>query len=223
MSFSSVCFSYPEWTLKVAGKVNHPITLTLEELAAIPQTTVSAPLYCFGRLVTSGDWSGVQLSLLLEKVEYDKNVKSVQFYATDGYTVNIPIAEALREDVIIAYKKDEQLLPETLRLVIPGANGELWISMINQLILSIDETTISQSEPDLRKIIQPSPTPQQSPTPQPTSKPEATPSASPLPSTTTKPLNSESAPVALATTAIAALTVIIGSAGLLTYLKKRKA
>lgn len=219
---STVSFGYPEWTLQIDGEVSHPISLTLEELAAMPQTTVNADLYCYSSLVTSGNWTGVQLSLLLETAGYNEQAMSVEFYATDGYTISILITEALREDVIIAYKKDGQLLPETLRLVIPDANGILWISMIYQLTLSIDATASSQSEFEPQKLIQSSPTPQQSPTPQPIPTPDSTPSSFPSSSPTTPPLSAESSPVEWMTAAVAGVTAAIASASLLIYFKKRK-
>ena len=41
----------------------------------------------------------------------------------------------MRDDVIIAYEKDGEPLPETTRLVIPGTVGGQWISNITQISL----------------------------------------------------------------------------------------
>ena len=42
----------------------------------------------------------------------------------------------MRPDVIIAYKLNSYPLMETLRLVIPDANGNMWIAMITSISLS---------------------------------------------------------------------------------------
>lgn len=221
---SPLSLAYPDEALQIIGEVNHPISLTLEELIAMPQTTVNAPLYCYDELVTSGDWTGVQLSFLLEMAEYNENAQSIQFDAEDGYSITILITEALREDVIIAYEKDDQ--PETLRLVIPGANGNLWISMINRLTLIKDAVATEQAPFKPTELAKPSPTPQQSttpqptPSPQPTPNPQSTPSPSTLSSTATQG-KAKSPSLEWVTVATAGLVLALACASLLFYFKKR--
>ena len=217
---STLTLAYPEAELQITGEVNHPISLTLDELFEMPQTTVDAALYCYGDLVTSGDWTGVQLSLLLEMAEYNENTQSIQFGAEDGYSITILITEALREDVIIAYEKDDQ--PIALRLVIPGANGNLWISMIKSLILSKDIAATEQAPFKPSELALPSPTPQQSSTPQPTPKPQPTPSPSPTSSPTAAPVNAKSSSPEWMPVTLAGLVTAIACTILLFYFKKRK-
>lgn len=102
----------------------------------MPQTTVQADLYCYGALVASGQWTGVKLSDLLNQVDADLNARSIIFTAKDGYTMTISIETAMRPDVIMAFEKDESQLIETYRLVIPLANGNMWIAMITYITLS---------------------------------------------------------------------------------------
>ena len=221
---SAITQGATESILQIEGNVNHPLSLTLDELTAMPQTTVNADLYCYSNLVTSGNWTGVQLSLLLEAAEY-KAAQSIQFHADDGYTVSISLDTALRSDVIIAYEKDNQPLPETLRLVIPGENGNLWISMINAITVSMDKET-TDSGSGLSNIEPSLPTPQSSPTPQlipsPTPQSTSAPSSSPSPSPTTAPVNSETS-TPWTTAALAGVMLGVASASLLLYyFKKRK-
>jgi DMSO/TMAO reductase YedYZ molybdopterin-dependent catalytic subunit len=208
-----------EWTLQIDGAVSHPIALTFNELIAMPRSTVYADLECYGRLVASGNWAGVRLRFVLEKVEFDQQAMSVKFYAEDGYAIDLSITDAMREDVIIAYEKDEELLPETLRLVLPGANGDRWIAMITHIAVSTDAPSPSQFAIPIPLI--PLPNPQQFPTPQPSPTPQPTPSPSPAPSlspTTAHP-NPEPFPITWTVTAVA--TVGVASAGLIVYFKKR--
>jgi len=217
---STLTLAYPEAELQITGEVNHPISLTLHELIEMPQTTVNASLYCYGDLVTSGDWTGVQLSLLLEMAEYNENAQSIQFYAEDGYSITILITEALREDVIIAYDKDGQ--PIALRLVIPGANGNLWINMIESLILSKDIAATEQAPFKPSELALPSPTPQQSSTLQPTPKPQPTSSPSPTSSPTAAPVNAKSSSSEWMPVTLAGLVTAIACTILLFYFKKRQ-
>jgi DMSO/TMAO reductase YedYZ molybdopterin-dependent catalytic subunit len=214
---STVSFGYPEWTLQIGGQVTHPFSLTLEEFAAMPQTTVYARLRCYEVFLTSGNWTGVRLRLLLEDAGFDQQAESVKFYAEDGYESDLSITEAMREDVIIAYQKDGQLLPETLRLVLPGANGDRWISMITHINVSMNEPSLPKPPPI---TIIPPPEPQESPTPQPTPTAQPTPSPAPSPSPTIVHPDMEPFPIAWTVTAVVAAAFI--SAGILVYFKKRR-
>ncbi|MGD6853204.1 MAG: molybdopterin-dependent oxidoreductase [Candidatus Bathyarchaeia archaeon] len=167
------------------------INLTYANLTALPQTTVFADLRCYGAPVTSGNWVGVQLSEILNQVGYDSNVGSVDFRAQDGYKASLPLDTALQPDVIIAYEKDGVLLGETYRLVVPTANGNVWISMINSISLStisLDSSVSSNSMPPTEpswitpQLDQSTPQPTTTPTPQtPTPSPSAVPTETPQP------------------------------------------
>ena len=123
------------------------VTLNFDELVNMSRTTVYAELYCYGLLIKSGDWTGVRLGLVLEKagVSVYLQLGSVEFYAIDGYSTNLDLLAAARSDIIIAYEKDGLPLVETTRLVIPYANGDKWISNINQIkiVIPSNNTEIS--------------------------------------------------------------------------------
>jgi DMSO/TMAO reductase YedYZ molybdopterin-dependent catalytic subunit len=153
-----------EWNLQITDLTGNTDTLSFNTLLSMPKTTVNADLYCYGLMVTGGDWTGIKLSDFLDQTQISPNVGSIQFLAQDGYTVTIPIDMAMRSDVIIAYEKDNTPLPETLRLVIPGANGNIWISMITSMNMSSLQPSGNLSMNFVRSIvpqIQPS---QQQPT-----------------------------------------------------------
>ena len=176
---NAIVTSDSEWRLIVYGFNNNYLNLSLSDLAAMPKSTVYADLYCYGMIVTSGYWGGVNLALLLNTAGLDRNTGTIQFRATDGYSINLPIEEAMQENVIIAYEKDDQPLPEGLRLVVPWANGNVWISKIT----SISQTNAILSGSQLPTPISP-PMPeytiprQQSPPPEPKNQ-STTPSTTP--------------------------------------------
>jgi hypothetical protein len=120
----------------VTNLLNRNFDFTYEQIYAMPKTTVYSDLYCDGSWVTSGNWTGVALSYLLEQTELTPEVYSVLFSASDGYKVAIPIELALQPQIILAYELDSKLLQEGLRLVIPGANGAVWIAKITVITMS---------------------------------------------------------------------------------------
>jgi len=125
-----------EWTLLVDGLVQHPLNLSLEEIAAMPKTTISSDLYCLpapgssGVRVDSGNWAGVPLRYILEQAGVSSEVVKVAFYAQDGFTTDLALTKAMEEGFILAYEKDGESLPETIRLAAPGMWGYKWIKWL---------------------------------------------------------------------------------------------
>ena len=122
-----------EWQLTVTGLVEHPLNLSLAEITAIPQVTVNAALICVGTpgsVAAEGNWVGISLGFLLETAGVSPEAVKVAFYASDGFSTDLSLETAMREDVIIAYEKDGEPLSETLRLVVPGKWGYKWISQV---------------------------------------------------------------------------------------------
>jgi DMSO/TMAO reductase YedYZ molybdopterin-dependent catalytic subunit len=110
---------------------------TYSQLLDMPKTIVNADLFCNGALVTYGNWGGVPVSYLLMQADANASeVGSVQFVASDGYQVTIPIKLAMDPQIIVAYELDGKSLVEGLRLIIPGANGAAWIAEIISITVS---------------------------------------------------------------------------------------
>jgi DMSO/TMAO reductase YedYZ molybdopterin-dependent catalytic subunit len=159
-----------EWNLQITDLAGNTSALSYDTLLSMPRTTVTADLYCYGFLLTGGDWTGIKLSDFLDQTQIDPTLGSIQFLAQDGYTITIPIEMAMRSDVIIAYEKDNAPLLETLRLVIPEANGNLWISMITSMNMSSLHPTENLSVNYVKTIV-----PQIQPSQQQQTQPQQTP------------------------------------------------
>jgi hypothetical protein len=136
----------PSNSLKIISLEGTNFSFTYEQLLAMPKTEVNANLYCYGSLVTSGNWVGVRLSYLLALAQSTPDVFSIEFLASDGYSVTIPIELAMDPQIIIAYEKDNISLPEGLRLILPDYNGGSWIAMITSLSMS---TSTAQYPPGI--------------------------------------------------------------------------
>jgi hypothetical protein len=175
-------------TLEITNQSAHTYTFTMQQLAEMPQTTLFAALYCYGNLITSGAWSGVQLNYLLTQTNVTSNVSSIQFVASDGYTVILPLELAMAPNTILASQLDGETL-DGLRLVLPKYNGAAWIDQIINITMSNLEAHAPPTETDvwisggaatnMNNNRQPSPTPTL--TPKPTQlTPKPTPNNSPI-------------------------------------------
>jgi DMSO/TMAO reductase YedYZ molybdopterin-dependent catalytic subunit len=124
--------------LVIDGFVQSPLNLTFDDLLAMPRSTVNAELYCVGdptTVLAKGDWTGVRLGVLLEEAGVSPEAVKVAFYADDGFTTDLPVATARRDDIILAYERDDELLTEQVRLVVPGKWGYKWIRDVTHIEL----------------------------------------------------------------------------------------
>jgi DMSO/TMAO reductase YedYZ molybdopterin-dependent catalytic subunit len=99
------------WTVQVDGLVEEPVTLTYEEILALPKSIADARLTSVTRWSVRGKWGGVQFSDLFELVKPKPEAEHVQFVShRQIYTTCIPLEVALRERTLLAYDFDGEPL-----------------------------------------------------------------------------------------------------------------
>ncbi len=148
-----------DWHVTVTGLVDHPLNLTLSDLEAMPQTVVTAALYCVDSgstpIYTNSSWAGVQISTLLDLAGASPSAVKVVFNASDGYTTDLDMTTAMSGNVILAYSNAGEPLVGTLRLVVPDHWGYKWISQVTSITLvnyDFKGTWESQGYPDNANI-----------------------------------------------------------------------
>ncbi len=131
------------WRLKIGGMAGNPVSLTLQDLRALPVTTEYVTLECIsnnvgGNLMSTGGFTGVSLKYLLEQVKPTSSATWAAFKAADGYTESLPLS-AINSDptILVAYELDGQQLPGAhgypARILIPGRygmKGPKWLTEI---------------------------------------------------------------------------------------------
>lgn len=92
------------YQLAVGGLVDHPASLSLPDLQALPQTDLTADFQCVtGWRVPKVHWSGVRLSHLLDRAGVQPSARAVRFTSFDGtYTESLTLDQARRPDVLVA-------------------------------------------------------------------------------------------------------------------------
>jgi len=116
--------SLEEWSLKIHGKVENPVTLTWKDFLALPQFNDTSDFHC----VTTWSqfemrWQGVAFFTLAELVRPKSEAKHVFFKSYDGYSTNNPLDVCLDDDVLIAHSWNDQPLARAhggpARVIIP--------------------------------------------------------------------------------------------------------
>lgn len=91
--------------LRVHGAVDDPFVLDFEQLLALPQVERELDVHCVtGWSVLGASWRGVPLQALAERAGVRPEASHVIFEGARGYTANVPLADALAPDVLIAHR-----------------------------------------------------------------------------------------------------------------------
>jgi DMSO/TMAO reductase YedYZ molybdopterin-dependent catalytic subunit len=151
------------WRLEVGGHVEKPFTLGLEDLKARPARTMAVTLECAGNgralieprpmsqpwlqgAVGTAEWTGTPLAPLLEEAGLTSEAKEIVFSGLDrgiqgdlehAYERSLPVAEAQRDEILLAYEINGQPLPPQhgfpLRLIVPGWYGMTHVKWLRSI------------------------------------------------------------------------------------------
>ena len=92
------------WRLQIHGEVGRPTTLNFQELLNLSQVDLTCDVHCVtGWTLLDSHWGGVRLTTIMDLVKVKENARFVIFEAAAGYTSNIPISEACKENVLLAH------------------------------------------------------------------------------------------------------------------------
>ena len=126
-----------DWTLGISGAVSSPLSLSFAELADMPQIDLDEILMekSLGE-DTTGSWSGVALTELLDKAGAGEFV-SITAVAGDGYAIEISKDEL--QDAIVALKENGEWIAEAdpehgpIRLVCPLTPANRWTYQLMEI------------------------------------------------------------------------------------------
>ncbi len=112
------------WDFAVFGGVDHKLTLSWDELMALPQKEVTTDIHCVTRWSKLDTvWRGVAVTEVLDRAGVKPDVTHVMAYSDGGYTTNMPLEVITDDDVLLAHTYDGQPLEADhgapLRLLVP--------------------------------------------------------------------------------------------------------
>lgn len=132
-------FDAAEYRLVIDGMVERPLTLTYEELRALPAVRQVSDFHCVeGWGVDDVQWDGVRLQTLIDLARPAATAKYVTFHSLGAtYRDSLSMQQARLPDVLVAYDMDGERLRVDhglpLRLVMPrmfGYKGPKWLTRI---------------------------------------------------------------------------------------------
>jgi DMSO/TMAO reductase YedYZ molybdopterin-dependent catalytic subunit len=92
------------WELKVFGLIESELTLTYEEVRALPSKEVVADIHCVTGWSRLGDrWTGVAIQEVLKRCRPSSNASHVMAHCEFGYTTSLPLEVLDDDDVLLCY------------------------------------------------------------------------------------------------------------------------
>lgn len=167
--FATPKLTAEEYRLTIEGAVDRTVSFTYEELRKMPTKTVAATMECAGNgriylapaargvqweqgAVSTAEWKGVPLSLLLEKAGMKPGAVDIVFEGADGgeikdppkpdsalkFSRSIPVAKCL-EDVLIVFEMNGKPLPAAhgfpVRAIVPGWYAVASIKWLTRIVV----------------------------------------------------------------------------------------
>ena len=114
----------PEWRLTITGEVEKPMTLMISDLMELKHFDLICDVHCVtGWTLLDSRWRGISVKTIIDLVKVKKTAGFVIFEAPGVYTSNIPIGEALKDNVMLAHGFSDRKLPRDhgapLRTLVP--------------------------------------------------------------------------------------------------------
>ena len=151
------------WAVEVDGLVSRPASLTIDDLRARPARTLAVTMECAGNgrarlqprplsqpwlaeAVGTAEWTGTPLAPILDDAGLDPSAVELVFAGADhgiqgdieqDYERSLTVAEAMREDVLLAYEVNGLPLPPQhgfpVRLLVPGWYGMTSVKWLRRI------------------------------------------------------------------------------------------
>jgi DMSO/TMAO reductase YedYZ molybdopterin-dependent catalytic subunit len=140
ISGSMPVFDPATWRLKIGGLVDQPVSLTYDQLRALPRVDQVSTFHCVtGWTVENVHWGGVRISDVLASAGPSVSAHALEFVSMEQpYVDYLTLHQASLHDVMLAYEMDGKPLPREhgapVRLIIPqmyGYKNVKWLQAIN--------------------------------------------------------------------------------------------
>jgi DMSO/TMAO reductase YedYZ molybdopterin-dependent catalytic subunit len=135
-------FDPASYRLEVTGRVERPLSLTWEQVSALPSQRQTADFHCVtGWTVDGVRWQGVRLRTLWDMARPLHDARYVNFVSMEReYVDTLTLPQSTMPEVMLAHHMDDQPLSRAhgapLRLVIPEMYGYKNVKWLHRIVLT---------------------------------------------------------------------------------------
>jgi DMSO/TMAO reductase YedYZ molybdopterin-dependent catalytic subunit len=132
------------YRLEVTGLVDDPGVYTYGEVLDFRKYSKVVTLHCVEGWSVKVLWEGVLLGDILRAAGTKTGANTVIFHAHDGYTTSLPLDYILENDILLAYKMNDVVLPPErgfpFQVVAESKLGYKWAKWVTEIEISSDPT-----------------------------------------------------------------------------------
>ena len=135
-------FDPQAWRLRIDGLVEQPVSLTYEQLRALPRAEQVSTFHCVtGWTVSNVTWAGVRFADLLARAKPTSGATALTFTSAEQpYTDSLSLSQAMLKDAMLAYGMDGKPLSRAhgapVRVVIPDMYGYKNVKWVERITLT---------------------------------------------------------------------------------------
>ena len=135
-----------DWSMTITGEVGDDVTVSYDELTAMPTEHRYVTLRCIGEDINgekldNAVWTGTPIKPLLDEADPEGECDCAMLRAEDDYFVQFPV-DAL-EDAFLVWEMNGQPLPQShghpVRVLVPGHWGETNVKWLSEIELLDEE------------------------------------------------------------------------------------
>lgn len=117
-------FNPRTWSFRCFGLVEEEVRWTWEEFRQLPRVEITCDIHCVTRWSRLDNrFEGVSVREIVRRARVKPEARYVMVHADPDYTTNVPLAELMEDDAVLALSHDGQPLTADhggpLRLVVP--------------------------------------------------------------------------------------------------------
>jgi DMSO/TMAO reductase YedYZ molybdopterin-dependent catalytic subunit len=128
------------YRLEITGSVNKTVEYTYEQIINFQKYQKVVTLYCVEGWSAKILWEGFLINDLLKEAGVNSSAVGAIFYASDGYSTELPLDYITNNNIILAYKMNGLMIsPERgfpFELVAESQYGYKWIKWVTKIELT---------------------------------------------------------------------------------------
>jgi DMSO/TMAO reductase YedYZ molybdopterin-dependent catalytic subunit len=128
------------YRLEITGLVNKTVEYTYEQIFNFQKYQKVVTLYCVEGWSAKILWEGFLVNDLLKEAGVNSSAVGAIFYASDGYSTELPLDYITNNNIILAYKMNGLVIPPErgfpFELVAESQYGYKWIKWVTKIELT---------------------------------------------------------------------------------------
>ena len=125
------------YRLKVTGRVDHPLSLTYDDLRCMPRIQTSDVLICPGYFEDEATWAGASLAHILDLASVQAGATRLTLVGADEYMAQVTLQQARAGNSYLAYEWEGKPIPILhgfpVRAVFPSLQGNTWVKWLVEI------------------------------------------------------------------------------------------